>query len=36
MANGPVAGVWGGTTEVERAATRRRDVQMLATGQVGG
>ena len=30
MANGPVAGVWGGTTEVERAAARRQDVDMLA------
>jgi WhiB family redox-sensing transcriptional regulator len=34
VANGPVAGVWGGTTEVERAAARRLDAEMLA-GQVG-
>jgi WhiB family redox-sensing transcriptional regulator len=32
--NGPVAGVWGGTTELERAAARREDVKMLAAGQV--
>lgn len=35
MSNGPVAGVWGGTTETERAAARRCDVEMLAAGQAG-
>ena len=28
--NGPVAGIWGGTTEAERASTRRRGVRLAA------
>ena len=29
-ANGPVAGIWGGTTEAERASARRRGVRLAA------
>ena len=35
MANGPVAGVWGGTTEAERASARRRHVEVITAGKAG-
>ena len=34
-ANGPVAGIWGGTTEGERASVRRRRLGLAATAPAG-
>jgi WhiB family transcriptional regulator, redox-sensing transcriptional regulator len=35
MANGPVGGVGGGTTEAERASARRRNVEVITAGRAG-
>ena len=34
-ANGPVAGIWGGTTEGERASVRRRRLGLAAAAPAG-